>query len=108
MAQKSDLEATLLSQILHSDLPPPERQVRFHPTRRWQVDFLWRSPKTLAVEVEGAIWVYGRHNHPTGFAKDVEKYNQLTLCGIPLLRFHSNMIHDGTALQTIRKYFDLC
>lgn len=70
------------------DLPTPTREYRFHPPRKWQIDFAWPQHK-LAVEVEGGIYSGGRHNRLAGFLKDIEKYNQLSEDGWRLLRFAS-------------------
>ena len=40
----------------------------------------------IAIEIEGGVWAGGRHVHPTGFIKDMEKYNELSASGWLLLR----------------------
>jgi very-short-patch-repair endonuclease len=62
--------------------PRPEREYRFHPTRRWRFDFAWPAEK-LAVEIEGR----GRHQTFIGFRNDCEKYNAALLLGWRVLRF---------------------
>lgn len=63
----------------------PATEYRFHPERRWRLDFAWPERK-IALEVEGGVWVYGRHNHPRGFLRDMEKYNELAAMGWRLIR----------------------
>jgi len=67
-------------------LPMPVAEYRFHPTRKWRIDWAWPKYK-LAVEIEGGIWVKGRHNRGKGFLGDIEKYNELTRMGWKLFRF---------------------
>jgi hypothetical protein len=67
-------------------LPAPIQEYKFHPTRKWRLDFAFPEIK-LAIEQEGAVWISGRHNHPMGFIKDMEKYNALSECGWYLLRY---------------------
>lgn len=55
-------------------LPIPQREFKFHPTRKWRFDFAWPG-RLLAVELEGAVWVQGRHTRGTGYTGDMEKYN---------------------------------
>jgi hypothetical protein len=55
-------------------LPVPKREFKFYPTRKWRFDFAWPD-KLLAVELEGAVWVQGRHTRGTGYTDDMEKYN---------------------------------
>jgi len=95
---KSELEETFLSQIAMLGLPMPETQYRFHPTRRWEFDGAYPDYK-LAFEVEGAIYVNGRHTRGSGFIKDAEKYNEAARLGWMLLRFPSPWIASGDAVN---------
>ena len=52
----------------HSDIPVPIFEHKFHDTRRWRFDLAFMDAK-LAVEVEGGIWNYGRHNRASTFGK---------------------------------------
>lgn len=72
------------------------------PCRLWRVDFYFPEQRT-AVEVEGAVWTQGRHTRGSGFVKDMEKYNALTMAGIWLLRFTPKQVTDGVALQQIER-----
>lgn len=69
--------------------PELEKEYQFEPTRRWRVDYFANG---VAIEIEGAIWRGGRHNHPTGFLKDMEKYNRLAEKGILLFRVPAHQI----------------
>lgn len=99
---KRDLEGEFLRylQLLAPELPPPERHKTFHPTRKWQVDFLWREER-LVVEVEGGQFIRGRHQRPLGFAEDCTKYNELTRMGIRLLRFTTSHFDDPAGMIAI-------
>lgn len=96
----SALEERLLNQIRGEKLPMPEREIEFSEDRNWRIDFGWPE-LMLAVEVEGAVWSGGRHTRGSGFQKDCEKYNQLSMDGWTLLRFTSGMISKGKAIRTI-------
>lgn len=60
-------------------------EFRFHPVRRWRADYAILSHKIL-IEVEGAVWVQGRHTRGSGFVKDLQKYNTATAMGYSVLR----------------------
>ena len=49
-------------------------EYRFNPDRRWRFDFAWPDKK-VAVEMEGGIWIKGRHNRGRGMINDMIKYN---------------------------------
>ena len=99
--KESVLERNLAFQIKALGLPVPEREYYFHPPRRWRVDFFFKPD--LAVEVEGGTYSNGRHSRGTGFEKDCEKYNQMTLDGIRLLRFTGKHIRTGEAVNMIEQ-----
>ena len=100
MSQRTALEDALAFQIKAAKLPEPVREHVFAKPRRWRFDFSWPSLK-LAVEVEGAIFVGGRHNHPTGMMADMEKYNTALLMGWRVLRVAGPHVKSGEALRWI-------
>jgi very-short-patch-repair endonuclease len=69
--------------------PELEREFRFHPTRRWRADFAHPPSHTL-IEIEGGIYVNGRHNRGAGFAADLEKYLEAALAGWRVVRLGPN------------------
>lgn len=99
---KSDLERSLLFFLKVEGLPTPETEVRFHPTRKWRFDFAWPNQR-VAAEVEGGIYVQGRHSRGPEMEKDMEKYNAATALGWKLFRFSNHMVEDGRAIETLKK-----
>jgi very-short-patch-repair endonuclease len=71
------------------DGPPLEKEFRFHLTRRWRADFAHLESRTL-IEIEGGIYVNGRHNRGAGFAADLEKYLEASLAGWRVVRLGPN------------------
>jgi very-short-patch-repair endonuclease len=84
------------------DLPLPEREVKFHPRRKWRFDLAWREQR-VAVEVEGGAWTNGRHVRGAGYLSDCEKYNQAQLMGWIVLRFCPDQVMSGECFPTIKQ-----
>lgn len=99
---KSELEETFAGQIRLARLPAPVREHRFHPSRRWRMDFAYPTEK-VAVEIEGGIWTGGRHTRGNGFISDCEKYNAAQLAGWLVLRVAAEHVRNGTALSWLRE-----
>jgi very-short-patch-repair endonuclease len=69
--------------------PVLEKEFRFHPVRKWRSDFAHIPSRTL-IEIEGGIYVNGRHNRGAGFAADLEKYMEASLAGWRVIRLGPN------------------
>lgn len=79
-----------------------EQEYKFHPKRQWRADFHILETKIL-VEVEGGIWTGGRHTRGKGFIHDMKKYNAATVLGYQVLRFSTEQVKSGLAVQQIEK-----
>ena len=88
----------------YEDMPIPVFEHKFHPTRKWRFDMALIKEK-VAIEVEGAVWVQGRHTRGSGFVKDMEKYNEATFHGWKVLRFTTGDVKSGAAIKFLKKYF---
>ncbi len=95
---ESEPEARFALQIRVSGLPEPEREWRFHPIRRWRFDFAWPD-LMLAVEIEGGIYVSGRHTRGAGFEEDCRKYAEAVCMGWRVLRLPAGWVETGEALR---------
>lgn len=98
----SNLEESLLSQIREAGLPEPVREHIFAPPRRWRFDFCWPT-RMIAVEVEGGVWIKGRHTRGSGFVGDIAKYNRAVKDKWAVYRVYNTMIQDGSAIQLIEE-----
>lgn len=101
----SALEDKLLWLIKYEGIALPQREYRFAPPRKWRFDFAWPD-KGVAVEVEGGVYVRGRHQRPKGFENDCEKYNEACLRGWRVLRFTDKHIKSGVAIKQIMTALD--
>lgn len=82
-------------------LPEPVEEYRFHPTRRWKFDYCWPHQK-IAVEIDGGIWIQGRHTRGAGFLKDHEKMNAAGLLGYRVFRFTPQELKKGIVQEFMK------
>ena len=92
----------ILSQHLRTLKIEFEQEFKFHPTRKWRADFHLKDKKIL-VEVEGGIWSNGRHTRGKGYLGDLEKYNEATMMGYQVIRFSTEQVKSGKAIEQIEK-----
>ena len=79
-----------------------EQEFKFHPKRKWRADF-HLVEKMILVEVEGGIWSGGRHTRGKGYLGDMEKYNAATVMGYRVIRFSTEQVKSGLAIEQIEK-----
>lgn len=83
-------------------LRAPVTEYRFHPVRKWRFDLAWVAEK-LAVEIDGGVFVQGRHSRGAGVEKDAEKYAEAMVLGWRVLRVTPRHVRDGRAVGWIEK-----
>ena len=95
-----------------------ELEYKFHPKRRWRIDYAIPKLK-IAIEVEGGLFkkttyfdkktgkvkthIGGRHNTPASFLKDTEKYNELAAYGWLLIRATPENQYSQETLDVIQR-----
>jgi very-short-patch-repair endonuclease len=100
----SNLEELFALQIRALQLPAPVREYKFHPKRRWRLDFAWPDD-LIAVEVEGGVWTGGRHSTGVGFTIDCEKYAEAMCLGWRILRVTGSQVENGQAIDWLIRVF---
>lgn len=83
-------------------LPCPVPEVRFHPVRRWRLDWAWPDLK-VALEVHGGVFRQGRHTRGAGFEGDREKMNEAQLAGWVVIEASTGQIARGEAMLWIQR-----
>lgn len=86
-------------------LPDPVPEYKFHPIRKWRFDFAWFDDKAevyVAMEIEGGLFVNGRHSRGRTMINDMEKYNNATLLGWKVYRFSTDEIKNGEAVKFMK------
>jgi hypothetical protein len=104
MAKRSPLELALRRQLeLHGLLDTEE--LKFRDDRKWRFDFAWPIAK-VACEVQGGLFMGGRHARPRGVLNDFEKFSEAAIDGWRLILVTGVEINNGTALDRIKRAVD--
>lgn len=114
MAKKSRVISTTASmtdmfqRYLMSEMPGVEvvKEHMFHYTRKWRFDYAIPELK-VAIEIDGGVWDYGRHNRPQGYINDMEKLNTAASMGWLVLRFTTQDRLMMPTLLLIKKTVEL-
>ena len=103
---KTDIFTIICQTDLHEECV---KEYRFHPKRRWRFDYALPRHK-IAIEVEGGVWIGGRHTSAVGFLKDMEKYNTATLMGWRVFRTTPDNLYKLETIKLLKTaingYFD--
>ena len=78
-----------------------ERELMLIPKRRFRFDFLLAGD--LIIEVEGGTWSGGRHTSGVGFRSDCQKYNMALELGYRVLRYTTDMVTRGEAIEQVER-----
>ena len=99
---KKDILIFRYQLILHNiDIPESEYMFAKELKRKFRFDYCYSKHK-LAIEIEGGIWINGRHNRASGFIKDMEKYNIACVLGYRILRFTIQDLKKESTYITIK------
>lgn len=106
-ARGSRLESELAGHLSVMGLRP-ETQYRFHPERRWRLDFAFPD-ELVAVELDGGIFAaenggeIGKHARGAGRCKDMEKRNAAAEVGWLVLTYGPPHVRSGEAALQIER-----
>ncbi len=81
-------------------IPVPE--FRFAPPRKFRFDYAWPEAK-LALEVDGGVFINGRHTRGAGWLKDTEKLNLAATLGWRMLRCTPTQLASPELISVIRE-----
>jgi len=93
-----DIYVKYLSQQLDGEEVVAE--YRFHPVRKWRFDYAIPAYK-VAIEIDGGVWIGGRHNAPQGYLNDLKKFNAAAALGWLVLKFTPDEKFTRAALRLI-------
>ena len=102
---KSRLEEKVAADLqLFGLMDACERQHRFHPSRKWLIDFAWPG-RRVALEVNGGTYLQGKfrgaHSRGDRQRKDFEKWSTLSLMGWTVLLVDSVDVKQGVHIERV-------
>lgn len=103
----SRLEAELAGHLSVMGLTP-ETQFRFHPERKWRLDFAFPEV-LLGVELDGGIFAAenggtaGKHARGAGRCKDMDKRNAAAELGWLILNYGPPHVRSGEAALQVER-----
>lgn len=86
-------------------LPLPQREYKFHPTRKWKFDFAFPE-YMVALEIEGGAFRGHGHRSVGRFLRDIEKYNEAAVAGWCVLRCTTDDLSDGLIFSTLKRVLE--
>lgn len=95
---------TLVFQCKAVGLPEPDREFRFARPRMWRADLVFglgHLSSPLIVEIQGGVFVAGRHARGVGIEKDYEKAAAALMMGYRVLNVTPRHIQQGKAVLWI-------
>ena len=99
----SELEEAMAGSLRLNGLPEPVREYPFAQNlgRKWRFDFAWPEAK-VALEVEGGLFVRGKHSTGVGIQRDIDKHNMALALGWAVARASNKMVEDNRAADIVR------
>ena len=83
-------------------LPKPVFEYRFHPVRKWRIDVAFPDSK-VALEVQGGIFIQGRHSRGAAMLKEWEKLNALAGMGWRVLYCQPKDLLMSETIESLRE-----
>lgn len=96
--------ALFLSLCQSHGLPPPEPEFEFCPGRKWRFDWLFRKGRRkVALEVQGGLFIRGRHTQGAALLKEYEKLSEAAILGYRVVFCTPKDIESGAAFALVKR-----
>lgn len=87
-------------------LPDCQTEYKFHPVRKWRFDYAFVF-YSIAIEVQGGIWIGGAHSRGRFLVRDYEKLNEAQLLGWIVLQVQPKDLCTLDTVQMIKRAKEL-
>ena len=85
-------------------IPEPVVEYKFLTDRRFRFDFAWLKYR-IAVEINGGVFIGGRHTRGYGYQRDMEKLNLAQAAGWKVFQFTPQQFKNGEAGEFLEEIF---
>lgn len=103
--KKTVVEDLMDAQLQGAGLGGYQRNCYFIRGRKFQADFWWPE-KRLALEVDGGVFMpRSGHTSGLGYTSDRERDVEALLQGIITVRYTSDQVRNGYAIETFKRIF---
>lgn len=89
-----------LCDLMH--LPIPVAEYRFSPPRKWRFDYAFVDQK-VALEINGGLFVRGKHSRGVGQLRDFEKWSEAAAQGWRVIHVPPDQLESTTTFEWIRR-----
>ena len=104
----------VIAYFISCGIPIPELEYRFCSDRKWRFDFAWpvlatvsKEPgsnlDSVALEVQGGIFIQGRHSRGAALLKEWEKLNAAAILGWRILYCQPADIYKKETMDMIKR-----
>ena len=95
-----------LAALAQAGIPAPVPEYKFHPVRKWRMDWAWVDQKVF-LEIDGGLWIGGRHTRAPAMLKSWEKENAAATQGWRVLRCQPRDVCKLATINAIRAALSL-
>lgn len=100
--QKDFIQETFLQLLDQVNIERPVPEYLFHEQRKWRFDYCWPEQK-IVLEVEGGIFIQGRHSRGAGMKEDFDKYNEAAIYGYRIVKVIPTELCSFTTISLLRR-----
>lgn len=105
-SEAPDIEGALVVDLMQARLGGFERNYRFDPKRKFELDFAWVAER-VAVEVQGGLHSRGAHVRPVGYTRDAQKARRAQLMGWIVLSCTAGCVRDKSIIVDVETALEL-
>ncbi len=89
-------------------LPEPEAEFKFSPPRKWRFDWYFEilsgyEFKGVGLEIQGGLFIQGRHTRGAALLKEYEKINEAQIFGYKVLMVTPQQVESGEAFKLVKR-----